>query len=101
MFSIGRFLDRCREILAELDALAESAPNPEALEEMNAELEDALLLVSEIRPDDEDWREEMAGALEELEAIAADYAAQGAGDELAALGRRLGMAVRTAADDLD
>lgn len=100
MFSIGRFVERCREILNELDALAEGAADADELEERNAELEDALMLVSEIRAEDEGWREEFLDALEELSALAEDYAAMDDG-EAAALGRRLGMAVRSAQDALD
>ena len=42
---------------------------------MNAELEDALLLLSELRQDGEDWSEELAGSLEDLRALAGDYRA--------------------------
>ena len=75
MFPIRDFVKRFEEILAELDALADAcgAEAAEDLEDLNAELEDALLLVSELKM--EDGREELSGALEDLEALAGDYRA--------------------------
>lgn len=75
MFPIRQFVDRFGEILAELDALAEEcdAGSAEELEDLNAELEDSLLLLSELRPESDDWREELSGTLEELQALAGDY----------------------------
>lgn len=75
MYPIKTFLERLGEILAELDALGEGvdADSAEDLEDLNAELEDALLLLSELRPDGEDWREEITGALEDIQALAGDY----------------------------
>ena len=61
----------------------------------------ALMLLAETRPEDEEWREEMEGALEELDALAADYTALAEGIEgLGAPARRLTQAVRTAAEKL-
>lgn len=101
VYPIRQFERRARELLAELDAFAETAPDAEDLEELNAELEDALMLVSGIRQEDDGWREEFADALEELDALAGDYAALDGGGDLAALARRLESAVRMAADNLD
>lgn len=80
------------EVLAELDALCGrcGADSAEALEELNAELEDALLLLEEIHPGEGDWREELDDALEEFSALAGDYRRLGDGiPGLEALARRL------------
>ena len=63
------------ELLDRLDALADAADGEaaEALEEMNAEFEDALFMLSEIDPRGEDAAEELGGALEEFDALCADY----------------------------
>ena len=99
-FPIREFEEACRAVLDEMDALAEAGAG-EALDDMNAELEDALMLLAEARPEDEDWREELEGALEELDALAADYTELAEGIEgLGAPARRLTQAVRTAAEKL-
>lgn len=94
MFSIKRYEKSFREILDELDALAESLDS-EALEDLNAELEDALMLLSEVKPEDGDWREELADAMEELQALAGDYRALKL-PEADALARRLEAEARAA-----
>lgn len=73
MLAMDNYVDRLREILAELDALAESLDGgeAEALEELNAEFDDALMLFDELGG--EDAREELDDALEELGALAGDY----------------------------
>lgn len=75
MFPIREFEKRFREILTELDGVAAPADgeSAEALEELNAELEDALLLLSEADPDGEDGPEELRGDIEELDALCGDY----------------------------
>ena len=75
MLSVKMIRDRFGRILSELDALADTCKGElaEDLEDMNAELEDALLLISEIRPEADDWREELTDALEALRALASDY----------------------------
>ncbi len=99
--SIREFEARCRAVLDELDALAEAGAGGEELEELNAEMEDALMLLAEAHPEDGDWREEVEDALEELDALAADYRAlSGAVDGLGALALKLDQAVRTAAGAL-
>lgn len=77
MFPGKKLEARFCEILDELDDLAGACEGSaaEALEDLNAELEDALLLFSELKPTDEDWREECAGALETILALAEDYRA--------------------------
>ncbi|MDO4866134.1 MAG: hypothetical protein Q4C10_06215 [Clostridia bacterium] len=75
MLAMDNYVERLREILAELDALAEALDGgeAEALEELNAEFEDALMLFDELGG--EDAREELDDALEELGALAGDYRA--------------------------
>ena len=68
------FMERFGGILEELDALAETCPGEAAedLEDLNAELEDALLLLDELKDSD---AEELTGALEDIRALAEDYRA--------------------------
>lgn len=61
------------EILSELDALASDLDDAEELEELNAELEDALMMLGELDPRDGDYDEDLEDALEELRALAGDY----------------------------
>lgn len=65
----------CGEALAALDALAAEMDDPiaEDLEDMNAELEDALAMLGEFRPGDD--ADELADALEDVRALAGDYRA--------------------------
>ena len=101
MFPIRQFEARFREILEELDALCETLDS-EDLEDMNAELEDALLLLSEIGAEEADRDEQLADALDELSALAGDYMSMADGvpgrEEPA---RRLEMAVELARENLD
>ena len=64
---------RLEAVLAELDALSEGCGSPEELEDLNAELEDALMLLSDIDPREAGWEEERSDALEEIRALAGDY----------------------------
>ena len=73
MFPIAAFVQRFHEVLDELDDCAESSPDPEAMEELNANLEDALFLLECTREDDEDWREEVSDALSEIRDLAEAY----------------------------
>ena len=74
----------------------------EDLEDLNAELEDALLLISELDPRDGDEREELAGALEDLRALAGDYRSLAkAVPGVAEQARRLDMAAGLALSALD
>ena len=70
---IANLAKRLEALLGELDALAGACEDTEALEDLNAEFEDALMLLSEIDPREDGWREELADALEELRALAGDY----------------------------
>ena len=80
MFPMKSFDERFHAILEALDALA---AGDEALEELNAEFEDALFLIAEIDMKADDWREEYRDALEELDALRADYAKIPAAADLA------------------
>lgn len=60
-------------VLADLDALSEECGSPEELEDLNAELEDALMMLSEIDSRHAGWEEELSDALEEIRALAGDY----------------------------
>lgn len=102
MFPIQSFMERFEGILAELDALAAArSGDAEALEDLNAEFEDALLLLGELDLREGDWREELDDALEELRSLAGDYRAlAGEDSKLAELANRLGMAVDMAAGSL-
>lgn len=75
MFPMRDFMERFGELLSELDALAADCDGEacEDLEDLTAELEDALLLLGEWKPEDD--AEELADALEELRALAEDYGA--------------------------
>ena len=68
-------IDAFRKIL---EALDDVAGEDEALEELNAELEDALMLIEESEP------EELEENLEELDSLRRDYEKIPAARELAA-----------------
>jgi hypothetical protein len=65
---IRTIVSRLEPILAELDALAENCGAPEVLEDLNAEFEDSLMLLSEIDPREPGWEDELSDALEDLRA---------------------------------
>ena len=75
MLPIRDFEARFREILDAMDAICEQAEDGdvEPLEDLNAEFEDALFMLGEIDPKDESAGEEFRDALEELDALRADY----------------------------
>jgi DNA repair ATPase RecN len=85
---IENIVERLEAVLADLDALSEEYGSPEGLEDLNAELEDALMMLSEIDSRDAGWEEELSDALEEIRALAGDYrkvgipAAKALGDRL-------------------
>lgn len=66
---------RFETILSELDALAGACDSPEALEDLNAEFEDTLLMLSELNPRDEGYKEELGDIMEDLQFLADDYRA--------------------------
>ena len=99
MYPGKEFMKRFEAILSELDALSDALED-EALDDLNAELEDALFMLSQIRADDGDAAEELEDTLEEIKALAGDYAAldvEGVG-EIAA---RLSMAAEMAMNSID
>ena len=73
MFPMRQFEDRFREILDALDAIEAPSGASEDLEELNAEFEDALFMLTETDLTDEGWRDEVLDALDEFESLCADY----------------------------
>ena len=75
MFSISTISKRLGEILGIMDTLANAAggDGAEDLEELNAEFEDALMLLEALDPRDEGYNEDLDGAMEALGALAGDY----------------------------
>ena len=70
---IKTIVKRLEAVLEELDTLSSESGSPEALEDLNAELEDALMLLSDIDTREMGWEEELSDALEEIRALAGDY----------------------------
>lgn len=106
MFPIDDTRKRFEEVLREIDACAEDVHLPEAsaelFEDTNAELEDALFMMSTIRAEDDDWREALEETLEELEALEGAYRSLiPLAPALEAPVDRLGKLLKRAADDLD
>lgn len=62
-------------ILEALDALSESCEGEaaEALDELNAEFEDGLMLLDELDPGEDGCEEELRDAMEEFAALAESY----------------------------
>lgn len=91
------FVSRFQAILDELDAFEMN----EALEELNAEFEDALFMLESIDYEDEDAPEEFADSLEELQALAEAYRAlSGEMPELLQKVRELEMCLEMAENNL-
>lgn len=91
------FVARFEDILARLDEFAMD----EDMEELNAQLEDAIFLLDSASEDDEDAAEELGGALSEILSLAGDYAALDSGDgELSQLALEIEMAARMAAGNI-
>ena len=91
------FIDRFQGILDVFDEIADS----EEAEELNAEFEDAVFLLENVDPNDEDAKEEIEGALEEIDALCGDYARQMNGNpEGMEIVRQLEMAARMARQNL-
>lgn len=67
--ALAGFLTRFQALLDELDEFEMD----DALEEVNAEFEDALFLLESIDDQEEDTDEEIAGALEELDDLLTRY----------------------------
>ena len=92
MAATREFERRFQALLEELDAAAEDADD-EDLREINAEFEDALLLLHEIDPESPDGMEEFQDAMDEFDALRADYARLDATREIAG---RLAMMIEMA-----
>ena len=89
MLPIAEFEARFRDILAALDDIADG----EDMEELNAEFEDALFMLSQIDPRADDAPEEFMDAMDEFDALRADYARIPSAREVAErLGMLIGMA---------
>ena len=87
------FLSRFQDILNDFDEFDMT----DELEEINAQLEDALFLMESISEDDEDAQEELEGAIEEIEDILEEY--RGLSEEQPELAQKvleLEMAVKMA-----
>ena len=89
MLPIAEYEARFREILAALDDIADG----EDMEELNAEFEDALFMLSQIDPKSDDAAEEFMDALDEFDTLRADYARFPGAREAA---ERLGMLIEIA-----
>jgi len=101
MFPVNGLKQRIGDLLGELDALSETVES-ETLEDLNAELEDALLLLGDIRLDTEDAREELEGALEAFMALSEDYRAlSGPIEALGPLAQRLESLAAMGLNNLD
>jgi len=106
MFPIKEFGKRLNEILENMDGILNEC-NPddgtlEAFEDLNAETEDALMMLDEINPMDESWIEEAADALDEFESLCGDYRELSEKiPEIAAEVQRMGMTIDMARANLD
>ena len=80
MLNLRKKLEQFNVTLERLDALGGDIDPDTAdeLDDLNAELEDLLLMLSEIKPTGDDWQEEVSGIMEDIQALSEDYAALGA-----------------------
>ncbi len=94
---LAGFIARFEDILSKLDEITMN----EEMEELNAQLEDAIFLLDSTSEDDEDAEEDISGALSEIMSLSGDYAALDAEDEqLGQLALELEMAARMAAKNI-
>ena len=87
-------LEKFRELLEALDA---ASGGDEDLEDLNAEYEDALMMLEALDPKAEDYPQELADALEEFDALRLDYKKYPQTQDIA---RRLGLLVVEAEEAL-
>lgn len=101
MPTLNDWIARLQGHLDELDELAD-ALGDEALEDLNAELEDMLLALSDVRPGRPGWQRELEEALDDLDAVIDDYDRMAAGDrpEVAGPAARLRATAAALRDDL-
>ena len=89
-----KFISRLEDILDELDEVGLT----EELEELNANLEDVLFLMSKADPDDGEFADEMGDAAAELADLAGEYReipeTAALADELSAIAAQLTMALK-------
>lgn len=97
---LAGFIARFEDILSKLDEIEMDAAS-EDMEELNAQMEDAIFLLDSLSEDDEDADEDIAGALSELMSLSADYAGLDAENgQLGQLALELEMAARMAAKNI-
>lgn len=89
-----KFIARLEDILDELDDVELN----DELEELNANLEDVLFMMSEADPDDDEFADEMGDAADELSDLAAEYrkipGTAALADELYAIAAQLTIALK-------
>lgn len=89
-----KFIARLEDILEKLD----DAELSDEVEELNANLEDVLFLMSEADADDEDFADEMIDAADELADLAAEYRkipdTSALADEIFAVAAQLTIAIK-------
>lgn len=77
MAATNAFKERYLTLLEELDELAGSDAltdeQTDDLDDLNAEFEDAILLLDSLDPENTDFEEELEDALAEFDALAEDY----------------------------
>ena len=103
MFPVREFEKRFRELLSGLDELKDQASGEtaEAMDEMNAEFEDALFVIECINTEEEEWQEEFSDALEEFKDLCGGYRKLASDfPALAAEADRLDMIVKMAEANL-
>lgn len=103
MFPIQEFEKRFREILDQLDDLREEAEGDQAdaIDEMNADFEDALFVIESISAEDDDWQEAFSDALEEFKDLLEEYRRLSESQpELAEIANRLQMTIALAEGNL-
>lgn len=99
MYPEREFMNRFEALLAELDDLSD-AQEDDTLEDLNAELEDALFMLSQIKAADADAREALLDTFEEIKALGEDYARLDVGG-VGEIARRLMMAADMASNSLE
>lgn len=89
-----KFIARLEDILDELDDLELT----EDQDELNANLEDVLFMMSEADPDNAEFADEMGDAADELSDLAAEYrknpSAAALADEISAIAAQLTIALK-------
>lgn len=95
--ALDGFIDRFQAILDALDAMCDD----DELEELNAQLEDCILLLWDADPEDADGQEEIQDALEEIAGLPDEYRdIGGASNAILESANALEMAARMAQANL-